>query len=151
MGLITNCDYDINSTKNTGNYPEFRMFHKSYLAVGRVTKMRRAGIFAIDEGYAYDDPFSKEVCEKILSGNDGRWRMSRGFYVLEASGGCPECGEGLLVETKHMIAGFSCPTCKSVHPGYKGTLEDIKFHKTRTFDVTITDKPCVPIVVMLSH
>ncbi len=138
-------DFDIASAKETGIYPEFRMWHKPYLAVGKVTKMSRVGIFAIDEGYAYDDPFSKEVCEKILSDNDGHWRMSRGFYVLEASGGCPSCGEGLLIETKHMIAGFSCPTCKSIHSRYKGTLDDVKFRKTKTYDVTITDIPCVPM------
>lgn len=138
-------DFDIAAAEATGIYPEFRMWHKNYLAVGRVTKMSRVGIFAIDEGYAYDDPFSKEVCEKILSDNDGHWRMSRGFYVLEASGGCPSCGEGLLIETKHMIAGFACPTCKSIHSRYKGTLDDIKFRKTKTYDVTITDIPCVPM------
>lgn len=138
-------DFDMASAKETGIYPEFRMWHKPYLAVGKVTKMSRVGIFAIDEGYAYDDPFSKEVCEKILSDNDGHWRMSRGFYVLEASGGCPSCGEGLLIETKHMIAGFSCPTCKSIHSRYKGTLDDVKFRKTKTYDVTITDIPCVPM------
>jgi hypothetical protein len=138
-------DFDIASAKETGVYPEFRMWHKKYLAVGKVTKMSRVGIFAIDEGYAYDDPFSKEVCEKILSDNDGHWRMSRGFYVLEASGGCPSCGEGLVIETKHMIAGFSCPTCKSIHSRYKGTLDDVKFRKTKTYDVTITDIPCVPM------
>jgi len=138
-------DFDIAAAKETDTYPEFRMWHKKYLAVGKVTKMSRVGIFAIDEGYAYDDPFSKEVCEKILSDNDGHWRMSRGFYVLEASGGCPSCGEGLLIETKHMIAGFSCPTCNSIHSRYKGMLDDVKFHKTKTFDVTITDIPCVPM------
>jgi hypothetical protein len=138
-------DYDIARAVELDDYPEFRMFHKPYLAVGKVTKMSRVGIFAVDEGYAYDDPFSKEVCEKILKDNDGRWRMSRGFYVVEATGGCPRCGEGLVVETKHMIAGFSCPYCSTIHLGYKGTLKDIEFRKTRTFDVTITDIPCVPM------
>jgi hypothetical protein len=138
-------DYDIAKAIELDDMPEYRMFHKYYLAVGKVTKQSRVGIFAIDEGYAYDDPFSKEVCEKILLNNDGRWRMSRGFYVVEATGGCPKCGEGLLVETKHMIAGFSCPHCDAIHLGYKGTLDDIHFRKTRTFDVTVTDIPCVPM------
>jgi hypothetical protein len=136
-------DYDIAKAIELDDYPEFRLFHKQFLAVGKVTKMSRVGIFAIDEGYAYDDPFSKEVCDRLLSENDGRWKMSRGFYVVEATGGCPKCGEGLLVETKHMVTGFSCPRCKAIHLGYKGTLKDIEFRKTRTFDVTITDIPCV--------
>lgn len=138
-------DYDIAKAIELNDYPEFRLFHKPFLSVGKVTKMSRVGIFAIDEGYAYDDPFSKEVCERILKENDGRWRMSRGFYVVEATGGCPRCGEGLVIETKHMVTGFICPSCGSVHLGYKGTLKDIEFRKTRTFDVTITDIPCVPM------
>lgn len=136
-------DYDIAKAIELDDYPEFRLFHKQFLAVGKVTKMSRVGIFAIDEGYSYDDPFSKEVCDRLLSENDGRWRMSRGFYVVEATGGCPTCGEGLAIQTKHMVAGFACPSCKSIHLGYKGILKDIEFRKTRTFDVTITDIPCV--------
>lgn len=138
-------DYDIAKAIELEDYPEFRLFHKQFLAMGKVTKMSRVGIFAIDEGYAYDDPFSKEVCEKILSDNDGHWRMSRGFYVVEATGGCPRCGEGLLIETKHMVTGFSCPMCNAIHLGYKGILDNIEFRKARTFDVTITDIPCVPM------
>jgi hypothetical protein len=121
-------DYDITEAKTIGDYPEFRMFHKPYLGIGKVTKMSRIGIFAVDEGYAYDDAFSKEVCEKVLKDNDGKWRMSRGFYVVEASGGCPNCGNSLVI-----------------HLQYKGVLKDIRFRKARTFDVTVTDVPCVPM------
>ena len=137
-------DYDIAQAEVTGKYPEFRVFHKSFLAIGKVEKMRRVGIFAIDEGTSYDDPFSLEVCEKMLAENDGTWKVSRGFKVLEASGLCPECGEGLVIRVKHMVAGFRCPCCKSVHLGYKRVLKDIRFRRTRTFDVTVTDVPAVP-------
>lgn len=137
-------DYEIKMAETTGEYPEFRMFHKKALAIGQVTKMRRVGIFAIDEGYSYDDAFSKEVCQKMLTDNPGKWKVSRGFYVMEASGGCPKCGSNLLIKSKEMAIGFMCPTCKSVHPGYKGVLKELHFRKTKTFDVTVTDIPCVP-------
>ena len=142
--FTTQCiDYDAAAAKQYDDYPEFRMFHKKWLAFGKVTKMRRVGPFAVDEGYAYDDEFSKEVCENVLSTNDGKWRVSRGFYVKEVSGGCPTCSTQLLLQQKHMIAGFRCPTCKSVHLS-KGVLKDRHFLKARTFDVTVTDIPCVP-------
>jgi hypothetical protein len=106
--------------------------------------MRRIGIFAVDEGYAYNDPFSQAVCKDILAKNDGKWRCSRGFYVIEAKGGCPKCGEQLVLGKEHLIMGFRCPTCKSVHLKYKGTLKELRFLKTKTFDITITDVPCMP-------
>lgn len=138
-------DYDIQLARETGEYPEFRVFHNKSLGIGKVEKMRRVGIFAVDEGPSYTDPFSLDVCEKMLSNNkDGKWRVSRGFYLLETSGNCPSCGEGLVIRTKHMVAGFRCPNCSSVHMNYRGVLKDVHFRKTKTFDVTVTDIPCVP-------
>jgi hypothetical protein len=137
-------DYDIAAAIHEKQYPEFRVFHQAGLGVGKVEKMSRIGIFAIDEGYSYTDPFSLQVCEKMLANNDGKWKVSRGFKVYELSGGCPDCGESLVVETKHMIAGYRCPSCGNVNLGYKGVLKDVQFRKTRTFDVTITDVPAVP-------
>jgi hypothetical protein len=138
-------DYDIMVSKETNQYPEFRVFHSKGLGIGKVQKMSRVGIFAIDEGESYDDPFSLEVCEKMLSNNaDGKWRVSRGFRILEASGLCPDCGENLLIRSKHMKVGFRCPTCKAIQLGYKGALGNLSFLKARTFDITVTDTPAVP-------
>lgn len=137
-------DYDSAAAKRYGDYPEFRVFHKKHLGIGKVESMRRVGIFAVDEGHSYTDPFSLEVCEKMLSKNDGKWRTSRGFYVVEASGDCPVCSEPLLIQTKHMVAGFKCPRCNAVHVSHKGVLKDVHFRKARTFDVTVTDNPAVP-------
>jgi len=139
----TAIDYDLKAAEHFQSYPEFRMFHKKGLAFGRVSKMQRVGPFAVDSGYAYDDPFSQQVAEKILSQNDGTWRVSRGFYVHEISGGCPECGTKLLLRKEHMSFGFRCPVCKSIHLK-KGVLKDRRFLKARTFDITVTDIPCVP-------
>ncbi len=137
-------DYDINMAETSGEYPEFRLFHQKGLGFGKVTKMRRVGIFAVDEGYSYDDTFSISVCEKMLVPNPGKWRASRGFYIIETSGGCPSCGTSLLVGTKHMKVGFKCPGCDSVFLDYKGVLSDVHFRKAKTFDVTVTDQPAVP-------
>jgi len=138
-------DYDIAQANKLGDYPEFRVFHQPGLAIGMVEKMRRVGIFAVDEGTSYDDPFSIDVCEKMLRDNDdGIWKVSRGFKVYEASGFCPTCGEGLVFSLKHMVAGFRCPSCGEVYLGYKRTLKDVHFRKARTFDVTVTDVPAVP-------
>lgn len=137
-------DYEIKRAKETGEYPEFRVFHKQPLGIGRVKSMKRVGIFAVEEGESYDDPFSLDVCEKMLSRNDGKWKTSRGFKVLEASGGCPHCGESLLIREKHMVAGFICPSCGKTNLGFKGSLNDTRFLKTKTFDITVTDVPAVP-------
>lgn len=137
-------DYEIEQAKSTGEYPEFKVFHVKPLGIGRVKSMKRVGIFAVEEGESYDDAFSLDVCEKMLSTNDGRWKMSRGFKVLEESGGCPHCGESLLIRTKHMVAGFRCPSCNKVYLGSKGSLNGVRFLKTKTFDITVTDVPAVP-------
>lgn len=138
-------DYDIQQAEKLDDYPEFRVLHKPYLGIGKVEKMRRVGIFAVDEGTSYDDSFSIEACEKMLADNEeGKWKVSRGFRVYEASGSCPNCGEGLVFNLKHMIAGFRCPSCREVYLGYKRVLKDVHFRKARTFDVTVTDIPAVP-------
>lgn len=137
-------DHDIEVSKETGIYPEYRLFHKKGLAVGRVEKMHRVGIFAVEEGHSYTDPFSIQVCEKMLANNDGTWRTSRGFRVFEVSGGCPSCGEVLSIGRKHMLAGYRCPSCGNIYVGYKGVLSDVHFQRAKTFDITITDIPAVP-------
>jgi phage FluMu protein Com len=137
-------DHEIATTLKEEDFPEFRAFHKKGLGIGKVTKMSRVGMFAVDSGYSYDDPFSLQVCEKMLVENDGRWKVSRGFKVFEVSGGCPDCGEDLLVRAKHMVVGFRCPSCGTVNMTYKGTLAGVQFRRTKTFDVTITDVPAVP-------
>jgi len=138
-------DYEIERNKITGSYPEFRLFHNQNLGIGKVEKMSRVGIFAVDEGYSYKDAFSLGVCEHMLLNNkDGKWRNSRGFYAYEVQGRCPDCNTPIGITVKHMIAGYVCPNCQETHYGYKGVLKEIHFTKTRTFDITITDHPCVP-------
>jgi predicted RNA-binding Zn-ribbon protein involved in translation (DUF1610 family) len=135
-------DWDAAQAKAHNDYPEYRMFHSKQLGIGKVNKMFRAGIFAIDQGISYKDNFSLSVCKNILANNDGRWRCSRGFSVSEVSGQCSKCGKELVLKDRHMIAGFKCPNCDTAYLRYKSKLRGIQFKKTRTFDVTITDIPC---------
>lgn len=144
-------DYDANLATKTGNYPEYRMFHKRGLGIGKVTKMSRIGDYAIEEGKSYTDPFSLAVCKDLLANNDGTWKNSRGFYVHEASGGCPNCSTVLKVNFKHMVAGFYCPVCKSLQTDFRGELSNTRFLKARTFDITITDHPAVPWTATIAY
>lgn len=138
-------DYDIEVAEITGKYPEFRVFHDNRLGFGQVEKMSRVGIFAVDEGSSYDDPFSISVCEKMLANNSfGKWKVSRGFFPVEVSGYCPQCNAGLVVNKSHLATGFRCPKCESVYLTYKRVFKDVSYRKARTFDITVTDIPCVP-------
>lgn len=138
-------DFDIALAKETKQYPEYRLFHNKNLPFGKVTDMSRVGMFAIEEGYSYEDEFSKAVVKNMLLENDGTWRVSRGFNPFEVSGACPECGERLVVRKEHITYGYRCPECDSVFLDYKGILKDIRFKQARTFDITVTDIPCVPL------
>lgn len=136
-------DYDLSQANKHKDYPEFRVFHSKHLGIGRVEKMSRVGIFAVDEGKSYTDPFSLQVCEKMLAPNDGVYKCSRGFRVVEASGRCPDCDTNLIVKEDYFY-GFTCPICMSTRSRYK-ELGGVRYRKARTFDVTITDIPCVPM------
>lgn len=141
---IAAMDYDIKEAERTGVYPEYRVFHDDRLGIGQVEKMYRVGIFMVDEGHSYDDPFSQHVVKELLINNkDGKWRVSRGFEVRELHGSCPHCNEMLVLQKEHFFIGFKCPACKQVHLRHKGVLKQIAFQKVRTFDVTVTDVPAV--------
>lgn len=138
-------DYDITVAKESQDFPEFRVFHNKKLGVGKVTDMSRVGIFAVDVGYSYTDKFSLEIMKMLEKDEEGKWRVSRGFYPREVWGHCPTCDEGLLLRTKHLIAGFRCPSCDSVYLDYRGILKDVHFLKAKTFDVSVTDVPAVGV------
>lgn len=138
-------DYDIAEAYKSGQFPEFRVFHSPALGIGRVDTMRRVGIFAIDEGYSYTDPFSLATCKDLLANNqDGKWRTSRGFKAIEVAAGCPGCGSELVINKSHMVAGYRCPACTQVHLSFKGK-PNVRYLKARTFDVSVTDVPVVPM------
>lgn len=140
-------DYDIAEAYKQQDFPEFRVFHSPALGFGQVTEMKRVGIFAVDSGHSYTDDFSISVCEKMLQNNDGKWRVSRGFKAIELTANCPVCQSGLGITRKHMYVGFRCPACAQVHLSFKG-MPNVNYMKARTFDVTATDVPVVPMTSM---
>lgn len=135
-------DYDAACAKEFGEYPDMRVFHVRGLKIGKADTMYRVGKWAVDEGYFLDDEFSQTMKEEIQK-NTGKWKVSRGFGVVEATGLCHSCGAGLRVTPYHDIIGFVCPVCKEYHAGHRD-LKELKFTKTRTFDITVTDIPAVP-------
>ena len=137
-------DWENPQHKELGVYPEYDLFHNKNFGIGMVEKMGRVGIFGIEEGHSYTDPFSLSVCEKMLEHNDGTWRNSRAFWAYEIQGHCPKCNSLLGIAKEHLIVGYKCPNCQSTLLGYKGVLKDIQFTKTWTFGITVTDNPCVP-------
>lgn len=139
-------DYDIAIARQTGIYPEYRMYHVPSLGIGRVTKMYRVGIFAVEEGHSYGDAFSLSVCKDLLSVNDGKWRTSRGFAPLEVNANC-HCGKPIGLTNKHMVIGFQCPHCRHGHLTYKG-MNGVRYMKAQTFDITVTDIPAVVMTAM---
>jgi len=135
-------DYDASRAKELNEYPDMRVFHVRGLKIGKADKMYRVGKYAVDEGYFLDDEFSQVMKEEI-SKNNGKWKISRGFGVVEATGLCRNCGTGLTVTPYHDIVGFTCPKCKSYHVGHN-SLKELRFTKARTFDITVTNIPVVP-------
>lgn len=143
-------DWDRQQAELAGDYPEFRIFHKKGLGFGRVNKMQRVGIFAVDSGKSYNDPFSLGFCEVLANDRTGKWRSSRGFHVHEMQGNCESCSTELVIDKSLAVSGFRCPHCYVKHRGYSADsrglgLSHVKYLKARTFDVTATDVPAVPM------
>lgn len=136
-------DFDIALAEQSKQFPDFCLFHKRSMKIGKVEKMVRVGKFMVDIGYSNDDDFSREVCEKMLLNNDGKWRVSRGFYPFEYEGKCNNCNAMLGVTYKQVRVGVRCPNCKAIHLTKEG-LQNVTYKAVQTFDVTITDNPCVP-------
>jgi hypothetical protein len=133
-------DYDISQAQETGEYPELRLFHVRGLKLGQCDSMKRVGEYAVDQGYWNDTPFAQAVKE-LVQNNPGKWKISRGFHMVEAAGLCPQCGVGLSVRPLNLIVGAQCPACGTwVAPS---KVKSLRHLKTRTFDITLTDVPAV--------
>lgn len=131
-------DYGISHARQTGQYPELRIFHVRGLRVGQADRMMRIGDYAVDEGYYDDTPIAREAERVIRSG--GLRGVSRGFHVIEAAGDCP-CGQHLTVGSRGLYLGYLCPTCKEMFTGK--SLRNVQFIKAIPFDITATDRPAV--------
>ena len=133
-------DYDIAKAVETGEYPELRLFHVRGFKIGECDSMKRVGKYAVDQGSWDDTPFAQAV-KDLVQENPGKWKISRGFHMVEASGLCPECGVGLTVRPLNLIVGVPCSACGTWAAPSK--VKQLRHLKTRTFDITITDVPAV--------
>lgn len=141
-------DYDRSYAERTGEYPEFRLYHVRGFKLGQCDSMSRVGEYAVDQGYWYDTPLAQAMKEIVMK-NEGRWKISRGFHAVEASGLCPECGVGLTVRPLNFIVGVPCPACGTWLMPSK--LKQLKHLKARTFDITITDVPAVSATAVVAY
>lgn len=135
-------DYDIARAARTGNYPELRLFHIRGFKLGVCDSMQRIKEWAVEQGYWLKTPLAQAMKE-IIEKNEGKWKVSRGFYPVEAAGLCPECDAGLTVGLWNHILGVRCPTCKEYHTEVS-ELNRLKYFKTITFDLSLTDVPVTP-------
>ena len=131
-------DWDREMAEKTGNYPELRLWHVRGFKLGNCDSMSRLGKYAVDSGYWNNTPFAQAVKDMIMK-NDGKWKVSRGFYSVEAAGSCPRCGTSLTVHPINHILGVVCSGCK--HYTQVDALKKLQYLKTLTFDISITDVP----------
>lgn len=136
-------DYEIKRNDETGFRPMYNMFHDLNLYVGVVEKMGRFGIFSVEQGHSFEDSLSLSVCDELLEKNDGRWRVSRGFFPLHVEGDCPSCNVRLAFSYNHFLYGFKCPSCSIQKDAVEGVVSKMTFYKTLTYELTITDVPAV--------
>ena len=141
-------DYDSAKAEETGEYPELRLYHVRGFKLGKCDSMSRVGEYAVDQGYWNDTPLAQAMKEIVVN-NEGRWKISRGFHAVEASGLCPDCGTGLTVRPLNFIVGVPCPACRTWLLPSK--LKQLKHLKARTFDITITDVPAVSATAVAAY
>jgi len=134
-------DWDIARAERTKEYPELRLFHIRGFKLGKCTSMARIGNWAVDKGIWNDTAFAQSMKDNVAR-NTGRWKVSRGFYTVEAAGHCPECGSGLTVRLVNYMLGAVCPTCKTYY-AKPNMLAGLQVLKSMTFDISVTDKPAV--------
>jgi hypothetical protein len=132
-------DYDMGRVKELGEYPELRLYHVRAFKLGLCDEMMRIGKWGVDKGFWFDTPFAQAVKDLIID-NNGRWRVSRGFYSVQAAGLCPECGHGLSVGPFNHMFGISCSACNKSFPK-TSMLKELRHLKTRTYDISVTDVP----------
>jgi hypothetical protein len=141
-------DFDIRQAYRTNEFPEFRMYHVRGFKLGMCDKMTRNGNRAVDEGFWHKTKFAQAV-KDIVVRNTGRWKISRGFYSLEATGFCRRCNKDLIVRPINYTLGIMCPKCRMYHPN--ASLNKLKHLKAKTFDITVTDVPAVASTAVAAY
>lgn len=136
-------DFDIKRAVRTNIYPELRMFHVRGFKLGKADSMGRNGIYAVDQGYWYKEPFPQAVKELVSTDVVRKWRISRGFHPVKATGRCADCNSDLSVGLMNFIFGTVCKECGAYYQTPE-MLKQLKYLATVTYDITITDIPALP-------
>ena len=142
-------DWDIARAYSTKSFPELRMFHVRGFKLGKCDSMARMDRRAVDQGSWLKTPFPQAVKDLVIN-NDGKWKTSRGFYTVQASGQCPQCGSGLNVGLINFITGVTCKDCSTFIPK-AGMLDRLQYLKTMTYDISVTDVPVVPTTAIAAY
>jgi hypothetical protein len=136
-------DFDIKRALRTGMYPDLRMFHIRGFKLGKADSMDRNGIYAVDQGYWYKQPFPLAVKDLVDKDTEKKWRISRGFHPVKATGRCAECNSDLSVGLMNFIFGAVCKECGAYFQSPE-MLKQLNYLATVTYDITITDIPALP-------
>lgn len=137
----TAMDKGIARAQRLKEYPELRLWHVRGFKLGMCDYMSRVGIYAVDQGYWHQTPFAQAMKDLVVA-NDGRWRVSRGFFPVKAAGQCTSCGTDLSVGPWNFMLGVRCGVCGSYYAKPR-MLKDLRHLETVTFDITLTDVPAV--------
>lgn len=141
-------DFDIGRAYRLNEFPEFRMYHVRGFKLGMCDKMTRDKDRAVDEGYWHKTRFAQAV-RGVTARNKGRWKISRGFYSLEATGHCRKCDKDLMVRPINYTFGIVCKDCSEYHPN--ASLSRLRHLKAITFDITLTDVPAVASTAVAAY
>ena len=139
-------DHEIARVNRVKDYPEFRLWHVRGFKLGQCDRMTRVGKYAVDYGYWHSTPLANSVKDLVIN-NDGKWRVSRAFFPVKATGVCPSCDSSLLVGPVHYMFGMKCPVCTATYQS-PNSLGRLKHLETYTYDITVTDVPIVPATAL---
>lgn len=135
-------DFDIKRALRTSIYPELRMFHVRGFKLGKADSMDRNGIYAVDQGYWNKQPFPLAVKDLVSTDTNRKWRISRGFHPVKATGRCADCNTDLSVGLMNFIFGAVCKECGAYYQDPE-MLKQLKYLATVTYDITLTDIPAL--------
>jgi len=142
-------DYDIQYANRTKDFPELRLYHVRGFKLGICDYMSRIGKWAVDKGKWYKTNFAQAM-KDIVCANNGRWKMSRGFHVVKATGLCSTCDTDLMVSPWNFLFGIQCKSCGAVY-GDVSDLKRMQYLATITYDLTVSDVPIVPVTAIAAY
>jgi len=143
-------DFSIWYANKFNEFPELRMYHVRAFKLGMTDKMQRLGRWEVDQGYWNKTAFAHAV-KRLVREQAGKWKVSKGFFSVEATGDCPMCDNGLIVRPINYILGITCKQCQAVLPKPITMIQHVRHTKAITYDNTVTDVPAVPVTAIAAY